>query len=101
MNSLEHIVGEKVSYQAYEKSILSKGEEKLPELNYTSRQLFWIAGTYCHVPVLLDDDSPFNNVSFHSNVTIISKLNNPYFAKDFKCPEGTETNPTNKCPLIL
>ncbi|KAF2905460.1 hypothetical protein ILUMI_00716 [Ignelater luminosus] len=93
---------EKPSYMAYEKWVQNNEEEKLPGTSYTSRQLFWIAGTYCHVPTLLIDYYPlYNDVHFYSNVSLVSKFNNPYFARDFNCPVGSKTNPAVKCPLYL
>ncbi|KAF2892926.1 hypothetical protein ILUMI_13240 [Ignelater luminosus] len=91
---------EKVSYVAYEKWLQNNEEKRLPGLNYTSRQLFWIVSTYCHIPDP-SMNSYYNTVEFYSLVTLISKLNNPYFARDFKCPKGSETNPSVKCPLYL
>lgn len=88
------------SYTAYEKWIQSNREETLPGSSYTSRQLFWIAGTYCHVPSS-HIPHPLNNVQLYSNDSLVSKFNNKYFARDFKCSLGSKTNPTVKCPLLL
>ncbi|KAF2892046.1 hypothetical protein ILUMI_14127 [Ignelater luminosus] len=92
---------EKASYMAYKKWIQNNRVETLPGSNYTPHQLFWIAGTYCHVPSPDSWYSLHNDVNFYSNVSLVSKFNNPEFAKDFKCPLGSETNPAQKCPVVL
>ncbi|KAF2886015.1 hypothetical protein ILUMI_20158 [Ignelater luminosus] len=84
---------ERSTYIAYGKWIRSNGEEKLPGTSYTSPQLFWIAGTYCHIPSSHYDYPMFNDVNYYSNVTLVSRLINPFFARDFDCPAV-------KCPLL-
>ncbi|KAF2884562.1 hypothetical protein ILUMI_21601 [Ignelater luminosus] len=103
MDSLTSIVGEKVSYLAYKKWLQDREEEKLPDLSYTSRQLFWITGTYCHISLSYDSiqSPPVKDASYYSNITVISKLNNPYFFEDFKCSKSIGTNPTEQCPLLF
>lgn len=94
-------IGKKISYTAYEKWIQRNGEERLPDLDYTPRQLFWIAGTYCHVPTANIYYPLFNDVDSYSTVNFVSLLNNPDFANDFNCTLGSKSNPSVKCPLLL
>lgn len=78
-------------------------EQKLPGLEYTQKQLFWIsaANTWCerrrpeslklqvlngyHSPGRYRVLGPFRNIK--------------YFAKDFNCPLGSPMNPENKCEV--
>ncbi|KAF2904973.1 hypothetical protein ILUMI_01202 [Ignelater luminosus] len=101
VNILAISAEEKASYMTYKKWIQSNGVEALPGSNYTPHQLFWIAGTYCHVPSPNSWYSLHNDVNYYSNVSLVSKFNNPEFAKDFKCPLGSETNPAQKCSVVL
>ena len=75
-------------------------EPKLPGLNYTSSQMFWIsaANVWCekHRPedlrnrIVSDPHSP-------GEFRVIGPLSNsPDFAKDFNCPAGSPMNPTKK-----
>lgn len=96
--------GIKEAYLAYDKWVKRNGEEpRLPGLNYTGQQLFWIsaASVWCsqmrleelkqlvvtdeHVPDKYRVLAPFSNME--------------YFAKDFNCPPGSKMNPINKCKI--
>ncbi|XP_033213002.1 neprilysin-2-like isoform X1 [Belonocnema kinseyi] len=96
--------GIKESYLAYQEWVKRNGPEpKLPGLDYTPSQLFWIsaAQTWCskyrpetlklrittgvHSPGEFRVQGPFSN--------------RPEFSKDFKCSVGNTMNPENKCSV--
>ena len=94
--------GLKEAYLAYQKwTSINEIEPKLPGLNYTANQLFWlsVANTWCTVQrneslkqdVLTDSHAP-------ARYRVLLPLrNSDYFYKDFDCKEGTNMNPTHKC----
>lgn len=96
--------GIKEAYLAYQKRQNEKGvEPKLPGLDYSINQLFWIsaAQTWCSVyrPATLKvyiaavnhPPSPFR---------VLGPLKNmKEFSKDFNCPEGSPMNPVHKCKV--
>ena len=96
--------GIKEAYRAYQQSVKALGEElPLPELGYTSTQLFWISASsfFCEVdtPEYLrtrlkeDPHSP-------GRFRVIGPFSNsPEFASDWKCPAGSPMNPTKKCSV--
>lgn len=97
--------GIKEAYRAYQAWVNRHGEEKkLPGLqDYTSNQMFWISAgnTWCskyrnkalekriktgaHSPGLFRVKGPFSN--------------SRNFARDFKCPLGSQMNPVDKCEV--
>ncbi|XP_031344609.1 neprilysin-2-like isoform X1 [Photinus pyralis] len=96
--------GIKEAYVAYSKWVKRNGKEpRLPGLNYTGHQLFWIsaANVWCSKTrleeikqlVVIDGHSPDK---FRVNVPL---GNMDYFAKDFNCPKGSKMNPASKCSL--
>lgn len=96
--------GIKEAYLAYNTWVENNGPEgKLPGLEYTSNQLFWIsaAQNWCskyrleavelqvttdvHAPEDFRVFGPFSNMD--------------YFSKDFSCPLGSKMNPLKKCSV--
>ncbi|GJQ69916.1 Nep2 [Trypoxylus dichotomus] len=102
--NIADIGGIKEAYFAYEKFIKEKGEEKrLPALNYSNRQMFWISAgvSWCTKyrtealkrQVLTDDHAP-------ERYRVWGPVRNmPEFARDFKCNRNTKMNPDKKCYL--
>lgn len=91
-----------VAYKAYLKIVQENGEElPLPNLNYTSRQLFWIsaASQWCSV------ERP-ESMKLHITMDVHSperfRVNGPMsnveeFSRDFECPSGSKMNNENRC----
>ena len=78
-------------------------EPKLPDLPYSSQQMFWIsaANVFCmkvrpealRASIISDPHSP-------GKFRVIGPLSNmPDFAKDFNCPTGSPMNPDKKCTV--
>lgn len=76
-------------------------EKKLPGLNYTPEQLFWISSanawcakytpSYLNLMVQTDSHAP-------AMVRVNGQLaNQKEFAKDFSCPVDSKMNPRKKC----
>ncbi|KAJ8929213.1 hypothetical protein NQ314_018092 [Rhamnusium bicolor] len=90
--------GIKEAYLAYNKWIKrNKAEAKLPGLNYTPNQMFWIsaANTWCakyrpeslKLRILTGYHSP-------GHFRVIGPFSNSDdFVKDFNCPVGSKMNP--------
>ncbi|XP_077302517.1 M13 family metallopeptidase neprilysin 2 isoform X2 [Arctopsyche grandis] len=94
--------GIKVAYLAYLKwAKRNGGEQKLPGLNYTPQQLFWIsaANTWCSVyrpeALKLRITTGFHSPGRFRVVGPISNMEE--YAKDFNCPLGSKMNPKHKC----
>ena len=79
-------------------------EDTLPNLHYTTQQLFWLsmARTWCtklstatmKQLIKTDKHAP-------DNYRVIGTLqNNEVFAKDFHCKVGSYMNPAGRCPRI-
>ncbi|EDW13650.2 neprilysin-2 isoform X3 [Drosophila mojavensis] len=96
--------GVKESYIAYKRWVEKHGEEpKLPGLDYTPQQMFWISAgqTWC---------AKYRKESLKMRITtgvhspsefrVLGSLSNMKdFAKDFQCPEGSPMNPVQKCEV--
>jgi membrane metallo-endopeptidase-like protein 1 len=94
--------GIKEAYFAYNEWEKQNGPEpRLPGLNYTSQQMFWInsANVWCNKyrleaitsRIVTDEHSP-------GEFRILGPLSNmPEFSKDFNCPMGSVMNPSKKC----
>lgn len=96
--------GIKEAFLAYKSYVEKNGEEqKLPNLSYTTRQLFWIsaAQSWCSVSrpertkleIILDPHSPE-----------IFRVNGPLgnmkeFSEDFQCSAESRMNPELKCDV--
>ncbi|XP_017847714.1 neprilysin-2 isoform X2 [Drosophila busckii] len=96
--------GVKEAYIAYQRWIEKHGAEpKLPGLDYTPQQMFWISAgqTWCakyrkeslkmRITTGVHSPSEFRVLGPFSNVKD--------FAKDFQCPEGSFMNPVQKCEV--
>lgn len=96
--------GVKAAYQAYKKWVCRNGPEaRLPGLNYTPEQLFWLsfANAFCtkarpeylKLIITTDEHSP-------AMFRVIGSLSNiPEFSRDFHCSHNTKMNPKKKCVL--
>ncbi|XP_037729955.1 neprilysin-2 isoform X1 [Drosophila subpulchrella] len=96
--------GVKESYIAYRRWVEKHGPEpKLPGLDYTPEQMFWVAAgqTWC---------AKYRKESLKMRITtgvhspsefrVLGSLSNMKdFAKDFQCPEGSPMNPVQKCEV--
>lgn len=118
--------GIKESYLAYQRWVdENEPEPRLPGLDYTPQQLFWVsaAQTWCSVyrpgnyiivnSKCLDLSSYNNQISLESmKMRITTGVHSPAqfrvlgpfsnmkdFARDFNCPEGSPMNPVNKCEV--
>jgi membrane metallo-endopeptidase-like protein 1 len=77
-------------------------EQKLPGMEYTNRQMFWMAWarTWCAKIDYGNMDRYLNDSHTPQRYRIIGPLSNEQnFAKDFGCPLGSKMNPKDKCIL--
>ncbi|XP_024086254.1 uncharacterized protein LOC106668396 [Cimex lectularius] len=84
--------GIKQAFVAYKKWLNIHGDydETLPEMNYTSGQLFFL--NYAQVSCSSDRLQPLRKAR------VIGTLrNNEEFSKEFNCPPGSPMNPKKKC----
>lgn len=96
--------GIKIAYQAYKKWVsMHSPEEKLPSLDYTPEQLFWIgsAQTWCAKirteAMLRELESAVHSPNkYRVNIPF---ANSGFFAKDFNCPVGSPMNPKHTCSI--
>lgn len=95
--------GLKLAYRAYKASSKSKIDPKLPGLNYSPEQLFWIsaAQSWCSVSrpeiskmMILTDSHASGRFRVIGSVS-----NSNEFAKDFKCPVDALMSPSKKCQV--
>lgn len=95
--------GIKEAYLAYSKLLTRLGNEepKLPGINLTGRQLFWVsaANVWCSKirketieQVVVTDEHALDPYR-----VIVPFSNMDEFAKDYNCPIGSKMNPKNKC----
>lgn len=120
--------GIKEAYLAYRKYVAENGAEpKLPGLEYTSNQLFWISAAQTWCSVYRPESMKMRittgvrkligielfSISYKKLITLLSSIadspgmfrvlgpmsNMKEFAKDFQCPEGSKMNPKNKCEV--
>lgn len=96
--------GLKVAYRAYKHWAVQNGNEhRLPALNYSVTQLFWISFAQLWCSVSSDE---------HINMTIARDVHPPdryrvivplsnleMFSRDFNCPRGSPMNPDQKCEV--
>jgi neprilysin len=95
--------GIKESYLAYVRWAETNKEKKLPGLDFTPQQMFWISAgqVWCSV---------YRREAMNSRVTtgvhspgqfrVIGPMSNSKeFAQDFKCAAGRPMNPTTKCEV--
>ena len=100
--NLADIGGIRLAYYAYEIWTRNKSQEKtLPNLNFTTKQLFWIRSAQLHcsiigdkrLKVLLEKDT-YSPGGLRANGMLMFSNE---FAKDFKCPTNSPMNPNEKC----
>ncbi|XP_037031520.1 neprilysin-2-like [Bradysia coprophila] len=100
-------VGIKAAYAAYQKFVNETGAGlKLPNLNFTADQLFWIAAAQLHCGrtyVLgFRVTTDYDDVHAPNRYRVIGMFrNSDEFARDFKCKVGSNMNPPKdeKCEL--
>ncbi|KAJ3638389.1 hypothetical protein MTP99_001757 [Tenebrio molitor] len=100
--NLVNYIGVNLSYEAYKKWLKSNGpERKLPGLDFTNDQLFWLAysSLMCHLPVLELNYNRSDHMIDSYKITGPFR-NSPYFSRDFKCVPGSSMNPRNKCQML-
>ena len=78
-------------------------EKKLPGLEFTQRQLFWLSNARGWYEKLSFEN--FLSIRLHGihspgelRVNVVLQ-NRPEFAKDFNCPLGAAMNPSKKCDV--
>jgi len=93
-----------LAYNSYQKWLkINKIDQTLPNLNFTSNQLFWLstAQFWCEnrsyddlkVQIKLDSHSP-------GSIRVIGTLGNlKEFSDDFQCPNKSEMNREHKCKV--
>ncbi|KAH8310551.1 hypothetical protein KR044_001900, partial [Drosophila immigrans] len=96
--------GVKEAYKAYQRWVEKNGSEpKLPGLDYTPQQMFWIsAAQACCAKYRKEDLILGITTDEHSpwQFRVLGPLRNSKdFAKDFQCPEGSPMNPVDKCEV--
>lgn len=96
--------GIKQAYLAYQTWIRNNTEEyKLPGINYTTNQLFWISAAqqWCtkQRPESLKQDILTDVHSPARYRVSISFSNTETFASDFNCRKGSNMNPRHKCKV--
>ncbi|KAF7989458.1 hypothetical protein HCN44_008132 [Aphidius gifuensis] len=92
--------GVKAAYRAYKE--LLNNDKKLPGLNYSPEQLFWISygNSWCEKNSTEVLRIQLSRVHPPSKFRVIGALSNmPEFAKDFNCPSGSNMNPNKKCSV--
>ena len=90
------------AYKAYRKwAATNELEPKLPGLDYTPEQLFWISSgqNFC---AKFRKEKLIEYIKTHylapPEFRVLGSLrNNRDFSKDFNCPEGSPMNPAHKC----
>ncbi|XP_075145617.1 M13 family metallopeptidase neprilysin 2 isoform X2 [Haematobia irritans] len=96
--------GIKESYIAYKKWVQQNGEEpKLPGLNYSPEQMFWISAAQTWCAVYRKETLKMRiTTGVHSpnEFRVLGSMSNMKdFSRDFQCPEGAPMNPVNKCEV--
>lgn len=92
-----------LSYRAFKAFLQTNREQllKLPGLNFTTEQFFWLMSSqqWCHVN--RDQEVVRKAVLSSFPVEAFRVMgpiqNNKYFSLDFQCETGTEMNPEDKC----
>lgn len=100
-------VGIKAAYAAYQTFVKEMGsEQKLPNLQFTPNQLFWIAAAqlYCGRTYLLGFSVKTDYELVHAphRYRVIGMFrNSDDFSRDFRCKVGSNMNPPKdkKCEL--
>lgn len=96
--------GVKEAYLAYEEWVKANGEEqRLPDLKYSPKQLFWIstANLWCTTQKTeYLKEHILTNVHAPPHFRVLGSLrNSELFSKDFECAVGSNMNPVHKCQV--
>lgn len=109
--SLEKTVADneaiKVAYYAYQEWTKNQPEPKLPGLDFTPQQLFWITAAQIWCSESIETES-FYSDSYNMKITfersnpvkfriLTSFSNMPEFSNDFNCSKNTVMNPAVRC----
>ncbi|XP_055877780.1 endothelin-converting enzyme 2-like [Biomphalaria glabrata] len=93
--------GMRLAYRAYKNSI--KPELRLPGLNLTDDQLFFVGMSHFHCGLFSEDSALFRlRTDTHaiSEFRVIGTMSNSRdFAEAFNCPVGSPMNPEEKCEI--
>ncbi|KAL3285785.1 hypothetical protein HHI36_000309 [Cryptolaemus montrouzieri] len=103
--NLSDFVGIDIAYEAYMRYVKKHGtEKKLPGINLTPEQIFWVqTGTFLCFRKLDDDVVDYEEEDEHAIPQFRVQggaRHSLYFAKDFNCPEGSFMNPKEKCRIL-
>lgn len=95
--------GIKESYRAYVRWAKNNPEPKMPGLNYTPQQMFWVAAgqvwcsTYRYEAM---KNRVTTGVHSPGQFRVVGPMSNlKQFADDFSCKVGTKMNPEKKCEV--
>ena len=94
-----------VAYLAYRQKLdsINGSDPQLPGLNYTPRQMFWIAAAHSECAKYLPENLKSRiTVASHSpaEFRVRGPLSNiKEFSEDFNCKIGSQMNPENKCDI--
>lgn len=96
------IAGIQLAYKAYKKwGHLHGKESRLPRLDYTPKQMFWISSAirYCSKgsTEAIDKTVTYSYQSLKRFRVLGALKNSKEFAKDFHCPFDSTMNPQDKC----
>jgi neprilysin len=96
--------GIKLAYLAYQKYVKVHGEEKkLPGLNYSPNQLFWISNAQSLCTKLRTEamrDKILNMKTSPNRFRVLGPFSNSKeFSKDFQCKLNSKMNPAKKCEI--
>ncbi|KAF5279514.1 hypothetical protein FQR65_LT03336 [Abscondita terminalis] len=96
------IAGIQLAYKAYRKWVHLYGKEsRLPRLDYTPKQMFWISSAirYCSKGSheAIDKAVTYSYQSLKRFRVLGALKNSKEFARDFHCPLDSTMNPKDKC----
>lgn len=98
------IAGVQLAYKAYKEWIDRNGKEKkLPKLDYTPKQLFWISSAirFCSKgsPEAIEKTVRHSYQSLKRFRVLGALRNSKHFSKDFHCPAESMMNLNKKCEI--
>jgi neprilysin len=95
--------GIKESYRAYVRWAKKNPEPKMPGLDYTQQQMFWVAAGQVWCSIYREEamkNRVLTGVHSPGQFRVIGPMSNlREFADDFKCKSGTKMNPVKKCEV--
>jgi hypothetical protein len=95
---LAHFIAPDVAYEAYKEwSLIYPQESKLPALEFTPGQLFWIhtSKLSCNYKIYSKHDRDY------SRFKVIGPLrNNRNFGNDYNCTAGFKMSPKKICRIL-